>query len=422
MGRLRSRYLRGLDLGAMVLLAQLAAITAIPAQTVDEAKAFFKDIDDHTILSHLGRGDDLLKRIYGPDARKKIWDDINAFQSAAGRSIKNQILDANGKAVPAADSAAETAAFDAAQNSGALARLNDLQTSLIKKHFGNPPDFAKVQRAFEMFANGELRGAPGQRDMDQCYQWLVWKKFAEVAISRNVDKDFWEKLLKSLQKSLEIYRTTHPGGSPADPFHGELFGGTGDFDPNKALTEAQKTALRNAIDGLTTAQILARQKSLVNDMTTAMIDRQPGTTTFASIDSHANADGSYQVHAVVRVLDGNSQPALSANVIVHTGEIGLPLPMDAYVDFRTATSLGNGYYGVTLDVPSVYAGLWLNALDTTTLAGDWTGIVLRQLPSDVVSARPLTGPAVIAGVATVLLLLGIVALRTRHPTQCRRGV
>ncbi|HKQ98864.1 MAG TPA: hypothetical protein VJV75_13395 [Candidatus Polarisedimenticolia bacterium] len=403
-----------------ILLFQLGAVGAIRAQTADEAKAFFKDLDDHTLLSHQGRGDDLLKRIYGPDARSKVWDDINPFQTAAGIALKNLILDANGKSVPAGDKTKETDAFDALKNSGALQRLSDLQTSLVKKHFGNPPDFAKVQRSFEMFANGELRGNPGQRDMNETGQWVTWKKFAEVAISKNIDKDFWEKLLKSLQKSLEIFRTTHPGSGP-DPFWGELMGKSSDFDPTKVLTDAQKTALRNAIDALTTAEILARQKSLINDMTTAMIDRQPGTTTFASIDPHTNDDGSYQVHASVLVLDGSGQPALSAHVIVHTAEIGITLPMDAYADFRTATSEGNGFYGVTLSVPSVNAGLSFSALDTTTLAGDSMGIVLRQLTPDVVSSRPIAGPAVIAGVAAALLLLGILALRARQLTPGRPG-
>lgn len=97
------------------LPVDVAAIT--PAQ----AKAFFKEFDDAT----LRQAGPAVAATYGPGAAGKTQlgkDTFDGAGAAAAKAIRNQILEANGRAVPPADKAAGDDAYKKPKDGGAMGR------------------------------------------------------------------------------------------------------------------------------------------------------------------------------------------------------------------------------------------------------------------------------------------------------------
>ena len=347
----------------VVLCAGAAWCGSASGQTAAQASAFYKEFDDATLF---GMGP-LTKDVYGgddtdkgkADRRLKIARDIfDNFSSPAGRAVTQMIFDAHGKGdkIKAEDRKKTADAFTKAKDDGVLQRLSDLQRKIMKKHFEKDGgiDFDKFQKATEMFANGELRG--GGRQMDQLYQWTVWKKFAEVCIDKNVDKADWEKLLKSLEAGLEIQRVVYP--APArfkDEDLGELIGSDGTrYDDTKKRTEAQKKDIRDAIAGLTTPQVIARQSALLKDMTPAIATAAitPRTTDTAVVSADPLPGGGYTVNVLTSVRDLLGVPAGGETLMVSVYGGGLTFTPDAFRGEFTMSEFQTGLYGLQISFPT----------------------------------------------------------------------
>lgn len=395
-------------LGAAAFLMAVSVFGPVAAITPDEAKAFFKEFDDAT-FRQMGPA---VVAVYGAGAAGKALLTKDTFEgagSAADKAIKNQILDANGKPVPAADKAAVDDAYKKLKDSGAMGRLSQLQLMIINKHFRNPDgttNFGSFQEAIELFANGELRGGGGgSREMDEMYQWVAWKQFAEAAITASVDKASWEKVLKSLQKGLEIYRRVYPAppGSSGS-FYGELPKSKAEtFDATKQLSAAEKTALRTAIDGLSTSDILTREKNLINDMTTAAVDPGPQKLEFASVTTTPSGGG-YLVGLLLELTDGSGNAIDNATISLFAREIGFVVGPEHFTLQLVADVLGGGLYGAEFFAPASFIGVAIWALDEASLAFAATAL---QLPVSEPGAILVFGPFGLA------LLVGISWRRTR---------
>ena len=387
-------------IAAVGLLAVLGGRSAA-AITPAEAKAFFKEFDDAT-LRQTGPA---VTAIYGPGAAgvdRLGKDTFDGAGAAADKAIKNLILDANGKPVPAADKAAVDDAYKKLKDSGAMGRLSQLQLTIINKHFKKPDgttNFASFQEAMELFANGEIRGgAGGVGEMNQMYQWVAWKQFAEAAINAGVDKASWEKILKSLQKGLEIYRKVYPAPAGASgTFRGELEASDPDrFDATKQLTAAQKTALRTAIDALSTAEILTREKNLINDMTTAAVDPGPQKLEFASVLTEPSPGG-FIVDLTLSLTDGLGNAIDNATVSLLAREIGFVLEGDDFSLLLTADPLGGGFYSAEFFAPGSFTGIAISALDEASLAFAATAVQLPIPEPSSLMLFALAGIGLLAG-------------------------
>ncbi len=344
--------------------ALLLAAGTVVGQTAAESSAFYREFDDATLF---GTGP-VTKEVYGggdtaadkADRRLKIARDIfDNFSSPAGRAVGHMIYDAHGKGdkIKAEDRTKVADAFTKAKNDGVLQRLSDLQRKIIKKHFvkDGAIDFDKFQTATEMFANGELRG--NGREMNQLYQWTIWKKFAEVCIEKNVDKAEWEKLLKSFEAGLEIQRVVYP--SPArfrdEQDLGELIGSDQTrYDDTKKLNAAAKTALRNAIAPLTTAQVIDRQSMLLKDMTplvaTAAITPRTIDTAIAQALPLPGGGFNLSVLASVRDLLGVPVGGEALTLSLYGG--GLTLPGEAFRAELTMSEFQTGLYQAQVSFPT----------------------------------------------------------------------
>ena len=381
--------------------AVIAGVIAPPVagQTADQAKAFFKEFDDATLH---GRGP-VTKQVYGggdsaaakQQRRLAIGRDIfDGFSDNAGKQINMLALDAHGKGnlVPAAARNQVANRYTQLKNNGALQRLSDLQLKIIKKHFpmGGGIDFTKFQNAMEMFGNGELRP---QAEMDQMYQFVVWKRFAEVAIDKNVNKADWEKALKSIETSLEMHRQVYPSTNVArtTQFLGELQGSTpAQFDGTKQFNANQKTALRNQIAALTTAQVLDRQQGLIKDMT-------PLVATVAVLPRNIDMQvasmqplfGGFDMTLALTITDDTQTPVVGDDVGLTIYGGGLTLTPEAFFLELDATPQGPGSYSASFHWPA----LSVDAIGFVALAEDRTAGQFQTL--GVVIPEPATAMAVL---------------------------
>ena len=174
-------------------------------------------------------------------------------------------MTAAGNVPTAAQTKALADALKKATNSGALNRVSTLQFTIMQKHFPNAAnngvDFAKMQMAMNLFANGQLRVAtsPGTREMDQLWSWYNWKNVAALAIQANVQKASWTSLLPSVEIGLEIYREAYPLEAI-----GRGCAARAMTPPSESLqapiANAAIAAIAGAVNPLTTAQILAREQ------------------------------------------------------------------------------------------------------------------------------------------------------------------
>ena len=301
-------------------------------------------------------------------AGKDIFD---GFGAAANRAIFNETLEAHGKAVPAKDAAQVAADYKKLKDDGTMQRLSTLQLSIIKKHFnaGGNIDFAKFQQAVEFFANGELRGA--NREMNYLHQWYVWKQFAKEAINRDVDKAAWTNILKSLEKGLEIYEQVYPGGDPATTGQMKLT----NSDPKRfkaanQLDAAKKAALRAAIDGLSTDDVLKREKDHLKAVTVgiAVPTRIPSDIQLARFEVKPSELGFF-VHVEIDVTDDSSNPVVDTIVDFMASDIGPEVNVDAFSLSGTLLNLHDGRYEVDFFAPALAVGLSFLAIDQASLRG-----------------------------------------------------
>jgi hypothetical protein len=390
----------------------LSTVGAADAVTVAEAKTFWKEFDDHTLH---GKGP-RVNEVYGvvdptnaaqvAAARVKVRRDIfDAFSDTAGRAIAIEILDAHGRAVPAADRMAVETAYAGMKTNGTLDRLSRLQLGVIRDHFstGGVIDLVKFQEAVELLANGELRGGANPREMDQLNQWYVWKQFAAQAVQRDVNKAEWEKILKSLEKALEIYERVYPGRDPAASGLLKLTdSGPARFDGTKQLTGPQKAALRLAIDGLTTAQVLAREQDHLKDVTQgAAAPHPPSDMQLARLDIFPVTGGLF-VDFEVRLTDELNDPVIDALVDLIARDTAPVLLDEAFSLAMGLAHLGGGLYGAEFIAPGVVTGLAFLAIEH--------GSVLAI--SEARSFVP--APATLVLVATGIALFGLERLTKRR--------
>ena len=366
-------------------------VHAQAAPTVKEARDFWKDFDDHT-LRGVGKH---VRDVYGKDRAPQFIDDINRVIEVLGGCLDIEIKEAHGKMPTAEDKKKQDEAVKKVKDSGALGRLSKLQLDIMKDHFKDSAgslDFAKLQLAFEMFANGELRikGAEGSREMDQMNQWFLWKCFANIAIESNIDKSSWEKLIHSLEKSKEIYRRVYPpktGAKDAGP-RGELANPEGSesrasrFDETKQLKEDEKKKLRDEIDKLSVSEVLKREKNELAAMTVAAVDPCPKRNVqFAQIRQLRQGD-KVLVQVGTRVVDAEGRPVRNTGVSLLTTESGFEIPVGRFVDNRKMNGDETGDFRATLLVPVAVLSLNLTALEAKCLAFATTSIAITAQPSE----------------------------------------
>jgi len=296
--------------------------------------------------------------------------------------------------------------YAALKTNGTLDRLSRLQLGIITDHFNTAGaiDLGKFQEAVELFANGELRGA-NAREMDQLHQWFVWKQFAAQAIKRDVSKAEWEKVLKSLEKGLEIYERVYPGGDPAATGKLKLTDSViARFDAAKQLTIAEKGALRTAIDGLTTAQVLARESDHLKGVTqgVAAPRRQPADVRLARLEIHPVTGGVF-VEFEVLVTDDLDAPVDDTRVDLIASDIAPVLGEDAFSLALALAPLGGGLYGAEFVAAGVHIGLSLVAIEHASLRAVSEARLVPTLPT-------------LALVAAAILARGL-ARRGRGPRQ-----
>jgi hypothetical protein len=371
---------------ALVALAATAGPApgqAPPPVTKDQARAFWKEFDDNTFD---GTGE-AVNEVYLPgvkaptkkqlaEARGKAHKDVfDGFGEFAGKAIELETLQAHGLPVPKELTKEVKDRCDALKKNGTLDRLSRLQLAVMRKHFSDGKggiDFAKLQAATELFANGEIRTAPNAREMDQLHQWFVWKNFAAKAIDGNVDKAQWEQAIRSLQLGLEIYQRVYPSAKGELP----LVQSTGDkFDMTKQLTEAQKTALRNEINGLTIPQLLARERMRLKEATTEVAAAPPAPAPrdvdIAVVQVTPAAGGGYDVFLQARVTDGMGDPVDGADLLLLTAEIGIEVPFaESFLRIDEPTGIGFGEYTASFSVPDPHIGYLFYLIDRENVAAD----------------------------------------------------
>ena len=372
------------------------------AVTKQKALRFFQDLDDHTIDAESGRGNDLLRQIYGAglsaaELKARVSMDLfDGFGDFADKAIKIRIMDAHGRTVPAEDRDEVDIRRAVLTTNGVFQRLSSLQLELMRRHFktcNNQIDFGKLRRAVDMFANGELRtGLEGQREMNHGYQWPVWIEFALSAITVLQDIDSWENILPALASGMEIYRQAYPApplpadAPDADKFMGEFRenGSRADrFDATRQLTEPQKRDVRSAIDGLSPAQLRDRIRTRISEMTIALHDALPRRVEFAGATADPSSTG-FNIAVRLRVTDGGI-PVTGAAVTLYTRELGIALPAGSTVLSTRATEESGGEYTASFFVPAPPIGISMFAFDDASLAQGALSLLLLGAPAGATS-------------------------------------
>ena len=371
------------------------APTWAASQTVGEAKAFFKELDDHT----LRRQGEFVNKIYGVKDPKdpaqlaavdeKVSRDIfDGFGSAAGNAIQVEALQAHGKPVPQARLDEVEKAYKAVKDSGAMARLSELQLSIMQKHFpkaGGGIDVDKVGKAMEMFANGELRkgNADGDGEMNQLHQWYVWKAFAAQAIARNVDKAKWEPILKSLQQGIEIYRQVYPAPNPKDTELNPLVSSDiTRFDKAKQLNAADKAAIVKALVPLTTAQVLRREAgTLKGDTPLLALGAQPLNLGLAVAGFSTQVDGRPLVTFTGTLTDAQSGALVSGgNLRFSAREVVIVADSARFLVSGSLHDEGDGHYTLGLVVPTFVHAVSLDVFETGSQTWGAVAVAVPEPP------------------------------------------
>jgi len=372
------------------------------AVTKQKAFRFFQDLDDHTIYADAGRGNDLLRQVYGVDltaAQLKAAvsrDLFDAFSDFADKAIRIRISDAHGSSVPPEDRDEVDIRRAVLTTNGVFQRLSFLQLELMRRHFktcNNQIDFGKLRRAVDMFANGELRtGLVGQREMNHSYQWLAWIEFALSSIAVLQDIDAWQNILPALVSGMEIYRQVYPAPPlPPDAPNGEKFRGefrdngsrADRFDATRQLTESQKRDIRSAIDALSPSDLRDRLRNRIADMTSILYDAIPRRLEFASATADPSSTG-FNIAVRLRVTDGGT-PVIGAVVSLHTRELGIALPAGSTILSTLATEVGGGEYTASFFVPAPPIGISMSAFDDASLAQAALGLLLLGAPTGATS-------------------------------------
>ncbi len=376
---------------APLLLDPSCGGTAL-AVTIDEARDFWRDFDRQTFDGIGSR----VNEVYGvtnttdPEqiarARRLEQKDVfNAFGTAAGPFIRNEIREAHGMAVPAAEQIEVNTLAQDLLTSGVMDRLSTLQLGIIKDHFstnGNI-DLGKFQSAVELFANGKLRtGAIGSREMDQLYQWFVWKQYARLAIAQNINKVEWEQILKSLEKGLEIYKEVYPARDPAVSGMLPLLDSRAErFRLQNQLPDDIIGALRRDIDGLTTDGVLSRERQVLKNVTPALggAMRMPDRITVVRFDAVPIEQG-YHVDFEVLLTDAQGMPVEDSSVGLIATDVGIEVTPERFFDEMLLTELRDGLYAAEFTAPVVINGLSLFAIDQTSLIS--TAVALPHVVSE----------------------------------------
>ncbi|TWT40589.1 hypothetical protein RAS1_43020 [Phycisphaerae bacterium RAS1] len=360
---------------------------AAHGQTVDQCKKFFKDLDDHTlrrtgvhVIAIYGRG---------AEAEKKLMTDMfNGVSSAAQRAIANLATEAHGGRVKAKDADYVTSAVKKLKEDEVLKRISKLQLSVMKDHIGDGAggvDLTKMHKAFELFANGELRaGGAGTGEMDQLHQFAVWVFFAKFCIDNDVDKAEWTSLMKDLQYGAEIYARVYPAPRGNGRL-GILYDSKAAcFNADKQLNADAKKKLWDEIKDLTPDKLVdrlkARLKEWTNDDNGRGADEGDEAIQRVAVEQvwHELTDGGYMVYVEMRVTDLNNQPVTDADVEVtlfqaaiegSSGAIAVLLDAQNDLDGRYTAAIFMPALVETGDGYTVQAFEWVGA--TTSIgAGD----------------------------------------------------
>jgi hypothetical protein len=145
-----------------------------------------------------------------------------------------------------------------------LKGLADLQIQLIRKHFAidGPEGLARFERAFEMFANGELGLYLPQSGAWTCEPssgyYFLFAEFALLAVDPTTplaaalgqDRALWERLCNVLVRTQEIFcRVYAPRNRRTRDFGS--YKATNYFAARKPLGRGDKAELRRRFDGAT---------------------------------------------------------------------------------------------------------------------------------------------------------------------------
>jgi hypothetical protein len=150
-------------------------------------------------------------------------------------------------------------------------RLSSAQIHLIREFFSMPNGairWSAFQRAFEQFANGELRNPSrglGAGEPDGGAQFL-FAEFAWLCVESDLHTVFWEKALKTFVKTQEIFVHVYrpepgsPSTTPASPTSGrdrfifERYTFT-NFRATRRFSEDKKRQLRGKYDRMTLSEL-----------------------------------------------------------------------------------------------------------------------------------------------------------------------
>ena len=337
--------------------------------TVAQATAFFKDFDEQALS---GKGNDI-NAVYLPgvgaptaaqiaEAGRKYAADLNQVMEASAARYAIETVTAAGDTPTAAQKKELADALKKAQDSGALDRISTLQFNIMKKHFPNAAnngvDFAKVQMAMNLFANGKLRtGAPGTREMDQLWSWYNWKNTAALAIQAGVQAAQWTSLLPSIEIGLEIYRQVYPP-TGAEDTAAVTTSEAKRFDATKQLKDAAIAALAGAVNGLTTAQILTREQGNLKTDTKVALLGQPSTGAVTVVSAtETPVLGGDQISLLADVTDLVGQGLNGDELEYFVSEDGLELGDGAFWQTGTMTGIGGGRYETSFLAPGLPLGL-----------------------------------------------------------------
>jgi hypothetical protein len=124
--------------------------------------------------------------------------------------------------------------------------ISDLQMAIYKAHFGNPLDSSDFGKAFEMFANGELRINPPKdgywnSEPDSAFEFF-FAEFGWLAIDNNSNEQDWGVLIGQLVKSQRIMMIVYQPRKSA-PYYFDDYS-SDNFDNTKQVNEAFKQNLR----------------------------------------------------------------------------------------------------------------------------------------------------------------------------------
>jgi hypothetical protein len=380
-----------LVLAALFLIAiALQAGPSVAQVTEAQATAFFESFDTQALS---GRGPDI-NAVYLPGvaaptaaqlktAQEKYATDLNEVMAASAARYAIEVVTAAGEMPTAAQTKALADALKKATDSGALDRVSTLQFTIMKKFFPNKAgdgiDFAKVQMAMNLFANGKLRvmGAPGTREMDQLWSWYNWKNVAALAIQANVQKATWTSLLPSIEIGLEIYREAYPPKPLAEDVPPAVT--TSEAKAfKKSITDAAIAAIAKAVNGLTTAQILAREQgNLKTDTKTALAGPPSnGTVTIVSATETPTTGGEL-VSLLADVTNPMGQGLNGDQLEYMVSEDGLELGDEAFWTSGFLTGIGGGDYEASFLAPALPLGLvyWVSDDSSMSIAAGTIPVV-----------------------------------------------